>query len=107
MLNHLIIPRNHPNVTCFSYICFCIGLLLYHCMVILYWPLRPYTQGYYCFVCNNPRKVFLLSVKVDIMVLGDCMEVARAGGRHSEGVITTELLVSTLLLLCKFFLERF
>ena len=54
MLKHLIIPRNHPNITCFSYICCWIRLLIGHYMVILAWSKRPYTRYYYCFLCVNP-----------------------------------------------------
>ena len=37
------------------------------------------------------------------MVFCDCTEVDRAGGKHSEGILTMAILVSTLLLLCKGF----
>ena len=53
MLNHIIIPRNQPNVTCFSYIFCWIRLLLNYCLVILYWTPRPYTRYYCCCIFIN------------------------------------------------------
>ena len=40
-------------------------------------------------------------------MLCDCIEVTRAGGKNSEGILTMVLLVSTLLLLCKVFINLF
>ena len=42
-----------------------------------------------------------------MMVFCDCIEVARAGGIHSEVVLTMKLLLSTLFLLCKCFPWKF
>ena len=103
ILNYLIIPRNQPNVTWFSYIYCCIRLLLDHCLVILDWPLNSYTHDYYYFVYIKPWYTLLLSIWVDLMVRCDCVEVTGAGGRNSEGVLTMALLLSTLLLFCKGF----
>ena len=101
MMNHLNIPSNQQNVTCFSYICWWIGLLLDHCLVILAWPQYPYNWDYYCFVFINPLYRLLLSIYVGLVVFCDCVELW-----HSEGVIIMVLLVSTPLLLYKGFLEK-
>ena len=62
MLNHLIIPRNQPNFTCFSYIFFWIRLFLDHCLFILDWSPCPYNPYYYCFLYQHLIEIVFIHI---------------------------------------------